>query len=97
MNADKNKYSETQRKTFIVCAVIMAIYIVLAYFVTEGSFWTFAALHIALTAMTIFFVWLGGAPKVMTYLALFLSLAGAGTALVLILYYLAIISSLASG
>lgn len=92
-----NKYTESQRKTLITCAVIMVVYIVLAYFVTLGSFWTFTAIHTVLAAIAIFFIWLGGAPKTIIYLALFLSLAGAGTALALILYYLTILGSLANG
>ena len=92
---DKWKYTKLQRKMLIVCAVIMVTYIVLAYFVTHGSFWHFAAVHTVLAAVAILFIWSSKAPKVVTYMVIFLSLVGAGTAAGLILYYLFILGRLA--
>ncbi|WP_410623201.1 hypothetical protein [Amycolatopsis sp. cmx-8-4] len=95
--AVKNKYTERQRNTLIVCAIIMVMYVVLAYFVTQGSFWTFAAVHAVLAAVAVFFIWLGGAPKMITYMAISLSLVGAATAVAITLWYLTILSNLANG
>ena len=96
-NIDKNKYTEQQRKTFIACVVVMISYLVLLCFVVPRSFWTFGAIHTILVAGTLFFIWIGGASKIITYLALFLSCTGAAIALVLIIYYFTILSSLANG
>lgn len=96
-NIAKDKYTKLQRKAFIVCAIVMVTYLVLAYFIMPHSFWIFGAIHTALTVGTIFFIWLGGAPKMITNIALLFSSVGAGTALMLILYYLTILSSLANG
>jgi membrane protein YdbS with pleckstrin-like domain len=52
-------YSKAQHTTLIVCTLIMVAYIILAYFVTLGSFWTFAGVHIVLAAIAIFFLWFG--------------------------------------
>ena len=91
---DESKYTEQQRRTLIACTAVMAIYIVLAYFITSGSFWSFAAFHVVLMAVSIFFIWLGGAPKVMTYAAVLLSLVGALTATALMVFYLIILINL---
>jgi|GEM_PF-6896212 len=75
----------------------MVLYVILAYFVTNGSFWTFATIHIVLAAIAILFIWIGEAPKIVAYVAVFLSVIGAGTALVITLYSLTILSNLARG
>jgi hypothetical protein len=91
----EQKYTKLQRRMLIVCAVIMVTYVVLAYFVTRG--WDFVAIHTVLAAVAILYIWIGGAPKVVTYMAIFLSVVGAGTALALILFYLTILNNLATG
>lgn len=95
--ASKDKYSKAQYTTLIVCAIIMTVYIVLAYFVTEGSFWYFATIHTILTAITVLFITLGSAPKALTYTVISLSVLGGGIALGLIFFYLTIVSNLANG
>lgn len=94
---NESKYTKQQRNILIACAVIMVTYVVLACIVTYDSFWDFAAVHTVLAAVTIIFLWIGGASKVVTYVALFISLTGAGTALAIILYYLTILGRLANG
>lgn len=95
---EKIGYTKPQRATLIVSAIVMVIYVVLAYFITNGSFWDFAGIHTILATIAILFIWLNGrAPKVMTYIAIGLSVTGAVTATAIIAYYLLILGSLANG
>lgn len=90
-------YSKAQRVTLVVCAFVMGIYILLAYLFTEGSFWTFATVHVVLLVATGMFSLVRRVPKPLTYVAVFVGLVGAGTALALVLFYLIILANLAAG
>jgi hypothetical protein len=92
----ETKYSKVQHQTFIVCTVVMVVYVVFVCIVTHGSFCDFAAVHTALAAVALIFIWIGEAPKVMTYVGLFLSIIGAGSAVAIILWYLIILGNLAT-
>ena len=94
---NKNKYTKLQRKTFILSVAIMLAYLILVCFIMPRAFWTFGTIHTVLAIGAIVFIWLGRAPKIVTYIALFLSSVGAGIALALMLYYFVIFSSFANG
>lgn len=91
---NKHSYPKTQRVTLIICAAIMAAYILLVYLAAYGSFWDFAAVHTVLMAITVPFIWITNASKVITYIVTSFSIVGAATALGLMLYYLTILNNL---
>jgi hypothetical protein len=90
-------YTKLQRNMLVACAAIMIIYVSLVYFVVPGLLWELTTIHIVLGVATVMFLWIGGASKVVAYIALGLSLLGAGTALALMLWYFTILSNLTNG
>lgn len=94
---NKRNYLKPQRVTLIVCAAIMAAYIILVYITAGGAFWDFAAMHVLVMAIAVSFIWISNVPKIVTYIIMSLSVVGAVTALGLMLYYLTIINNLANG
>lgn len=75
----------------------MASYVLLVYFITLDSFWTFAAIHLVLVALTVIVILAGGVGKVLNSIIVALVVLGASTALGLTVYYLIILSNLANG
>jgi len=65
---NKRNYLKTQRVTLIVCAVIMAAYIILVYHAADGAFWDFATVHVLVTAVAAPFIWISNVPKIVTYI-----------------------------
>jgi|GEM_PF-5078625 len=92
----RNKNLQKQRSALVACAVIVALYIVLTYFIVGRSFLTFAGAHLVLLAITLLFIWIGdAAPKAVLSLAAALSVIGVVTASAAILFYLIILGNLA--
>lgn len=87
-------YSRSWTISLVASIAVMAAYIVLAYWIMGGLFWTFASVHVILFVVTVAFALLGSRSRLSGYIALSAGVAGVVTALVMLIYYFTIINNL---